>query len=329
MYQLGSKEFWKGRIDAEDGESGKRWHQIINFLNLSETPLHKSGGEINIAFLGFCCDEGVRRNKGRIGAQAGPDALRQQMASLPVHFSMEEVALFDAGNIICPNQDMERAQELLGQKVNQLLTYGFFPIVLGGGHEVAYGHYLGLHAYTKANNIKELGIINLDAHFDLRSYTNGTSSGTPFRQIVDLRKNHNLPFRYLCLGIQEQGNTQALFRYAKQTGTEYLLAEEIKEMQGLSLESYISNWLVDKEAIYLTLDLDVLAAAYAPGVSAINPLGVKPELVNNVIKYIIKSKKLLSLDIAELNPQFDIDGQTAKLSAWTIFSIVNSLIYKA
>ena len=209
------------------------------------------------------------------------------------------------------------------------MEYGFFPIVLGGGHEVAFGHYLGLHKHTKDSIGSQLGIINLDAHFDLRSYSEQCSSGTPFRQIFDLRTHHGLDFNYLCIGIQEAGNTQALFKQADKTNTQYILAEDIQEMDTFSRKSYINNWLNDKESVYLTLDLDVYAAESAPGVSALNPFGLSPELINQIIGTIIDSGKLISLDIAELNPQYDIDSRTAKLAAWQLFKIIQMLSKRA
>lgn len=324
MYQLVEKKFWEGRTDTADGLMGLRWHQILNQLDLTQL-IHKSGATQNIAFLGFCSDEGIRRNKGRVGAQQGPDTLRKAMASLPVHFDQEKIAIFDAGNVICPNQQLERSQQLLGQKVAQLLSMGFLPLVLGGGHEVAYGHYLGLHQYLLQEQKSALGIINIDAHFDLRSYEVESSSGTPFRQIADLRKHHSLPFHYLCLGIQHSGNTNALFDTAYRSGTQFMLAEQMREPQLEDILLRVRNWMHDKDFIYLSVDLDVIAAAHAPGVSAPTPFGIDPWVVRAVIQEIARSGKLISIDIAELLPAHDQDGRTAKLAANLVFYLLETL----
>lgn len=324
MYQLAEKKFWEGRTDHVDGSMGLRWHQILNYLDLTNS-VHKSGATQNVSFLGFCCDEGVRRNKGRTGAQMGPDSLRKAMASLPLHFDQDKINLFDAGNIICPNQLMERSQQLLGQKVAQLLSMRFLPVVLGGGHEVAYGHYLGLHHYLHQEQKSSLGIINIDAHFDLRSYELETSSGTPFRQIADLRKHHSLPFHYLCLGIQHSGNTAALFDTAHRLNTQYILAEEMREVQLQEMLLRLRNWMHDKEFIYLSIDLDAIAAGHAPGVSAPGPFGLDPWVVKAIVQEIARSGKLLSMDIAELLPAQDQSDRTAKLAAQLVFYILESL----
>lgn len=324
MYQAPDKKFWKGRTDHEDGQTGLRWHQLIKEVKLTQD-VHLSGQLQNIAFLGFCCDEGVRRNKGRLGAQQGPDSLRMAMANLPVHFDTGYTALFDAGNIICPNRNLETAQELLGQKVAHLLEYGFFPLLMGGGHEIAYGHYLGIHQHLKNYQDANFGILNIDAHFDLRAYARNSSSGTPFRQIADLRRNHNKNFHYFCLGIQKMSNTRALFATAKQYNTRFLTAEEIRESRLEAVKKELDEWLENKDWFYLTLDLDAICAANAPGVSAPTAFGLDPYVVLEIIRHLLASGKMLSMDIAELAPPLDQDGRTAKLAAAYFFEVVQEL----
>lgn len=321
MYQAPENKFWKGRTDPEDGIRGQRWHQHISHLDLTQD-VHSSGEKLNIAFLGFCCDEGIRRNKGRVGAQKGPDMIRKAMAGFPVHFNTDNIAIFDAGNVICPDQNLEAAQELLGKKVAQLLERGFFPVLLGGGHEIAFGHFLGLHQHLKNRPEVRFGIINIDAHFDLRSYASGPSSGTPFRQIADLMSRDHTAFRYLCLGIQESGNTPALFDTAKQLNTVWSPAEELRESKMDAVKKFTDKWLADIDLFYLTLDLDSVCAANAPGVSAPNATGLSPFVVQEIILQLLSSGKLLSMDIAELSPVYDEDDRTAKLAAGYIYKIV-------
>lgn len=324
MYQAPDKQFWTGRTDPDGGSNNLRWHQLINGLDLSKE-VHLSGENLNIAFLGFCCDEGIRRNQGRTGAQQGPDMIRQAMAGFPVHFNTETVALFDAGNIVCPDKNLEKAQELLGRKVAVLLERNFFPVVLGGGHETAYGHFLGLHQHLKNKPETSLGVVNIDAHFDLRSYASGPNSGTPFRQIAALLHSEGRKFYYLCLGIQQSGNTPALFATAKELNATWLPAEEIRESKRENLKKLLDDWLKNIDLFYLTLDLDAVNAASAPGVSSPTALGLDPFEVQEIILHLLRSGKLLSMDIAELSPLYDEDNRTAGLAAGYIFQVVQVL----
>jgi len=316
MYKITDKNIWNGRIDDYDSENGYRWHQVINYINLSDKNITKNNG---VAFLGFCSDEGIKRNQGREGAKNGPEMIRKSMANLAYHLN-PNFKLYDAGDIHCIDNKLEEAQVELGQNLKKLLETGCFPILLGGGHEIAYGHYLGITKYIKG---KKLGIINFDAHFDLRLPVNGATSGTPFYQIYKNCKKNKDAFSYLCLGIQEQSNTRALFNTAKETNTQWISAGNININNLDNVKSIINSFISKNDYIYLSLCLDVFSSAYAPGVSAPAAIGIRPELVIELYKFIFSSGKVISTDIAEFNPQYDIDGHTARLISALIYQVVS------
>ncbi|PKV62441.1 formimidoylglutamase [Pontibacter ramchanderi] len=318
MYKPTAPGTWKGRVDAADGDEGKRWHQGIKLLDLS-AETEPATAEQAVAFLGFCCDEGVRRNQGREGAVQGPSALRQAMASFAWHLE-DDTALFDAGDVFCTNQNLEEAQKQLGKKVHTLLSNTYKTIILGGGHETAYGHYLGIKQALPAD--KQLGIINFDAHFDLRSYEKQPSSGTPFLQIADDMIDNNQEFNYLCLGIQQYGNTQKLFNTAASYGADYVLAPAMQVYNFEALREKLQQFMALVDVLYVSIDLDVFTAAYAPGVSAPAALGIHPEIALILLQEIISSGKLLTLDVVELNPALDVDNRTARLAATLLYHVV-------
>ncbi|MBC5774823.1 formimidoylglutamase [Pontibacter sp. KCTC 32443] len=318
MYKPTAAGTWRGRVDAHDGEEGKRWHQGIKLLNLTDETEPADATQA-IAFLGFCCDEGVRRNQGREGAVEGPAALRQAMASFAWHLD-DNIALLDAGDVYCTNQNLEEAQKQLGKKVHALLSNTYKTIILGGGHETAYGHFLGIKQALPEG--QQLGIINFDAHFDLRSYEKQSSSGTPFLQIADELAAASIDFNYLCLGIQQAGNTQKLFSTAEAYGVDYVFAPALQVFNFQALRERLQEFIALVDVVYVSIDMDVFAAAYAPGVSAPTALGVQPEIVLLALQEIINSGKLLTLDIVELNPKLDIDNRTAKLGASLLYHVV-------
>lgn len=319
MYKPATNKAWQGRIDKLDGELGARWHKRMHFLDLTKV-IPEPATDVAFAFLGFCSDEGVRRNQGRVGAVGGPAALRNAMASFAYHLP-EEVKLYDAGDVLCSGGKLEDAQQQLGKKVDVLLQHGYRPLVLGGGHETAYGHFLGLE---RSGAGLRLGILNFDAHFDLRDYTQLPSSGTPFLQIADSLQANGNDFIYKVLGLQESGNTAALFKTASELNVMYTLADNVQMHRLQQLEQDLQAFLNDVDLVYLTLDMDVFAAAYAPGVSAVNALGLQPEVVLELMRQVAQSGKLLSMDITELNPTLDIDSQTAKLGATILYQMINS-----
>ena len=316
-------ENWQGRIDSEKNFENFRWHQWVKPLDLTDESRDPNNG-LGFAFLGFKSDEGIRRNKGRVGASKGPQSIRSQLSNLPCFFT-EDVALLDAGDIVCEDGDLEKSQQELSRAVEHILSLELFPIILGGGHETALGHYLGIQKYLKAQNRSEqIGIFNIDAHFDLRPYDQGGNSGSMFRQIADDHQRKGSPFSYFCAGIQKYGNTIALFKTAKKLGVQYILARDLIDQCDQDIESDITPFLQKNDVIYLTVCADVFSSAFAPGVSAVQPLGLDPEIAIKIIKLLIASNKVISFDISEVSPRFDHDHITASLAKVLIFSVVNA-----
>ena len=282
-------------------------------------------GKLGFAFIGFCCDEGVRLNRGRTGAVKGPQSIRKGLGNLPCNFS-EQVKLFDAGDIFCEDCTLLESQDILSKAIKRVLSLNLFPIVLGGGHEVAFGNYMGTLNYLEQKNKEpNIGIINFDAHFDLRPYTQGGSSGTMFRQIADICSNKKLEYSYMCIGIQKHSNTIDLFKTADRLGAKYMLAKDIIDGDDCEVINKIDDFIKLRDYLYVTICSDVFSTAFAPGVSASQPLGLDPELVLKFLKYILKSNKVVSFDIAEVSPRFDQDDITANLAAILIYSVVNTL----
>lgn len=299
---LTDKALWVGRADALENEYV---FQTIQYLDLN-SPLTPLTG---FALLGFECDTGVSRNQGNPGAVDGPCAFRRTFAKLPLQTPH---TLYDAGNVTCIAGDLEAAQRALGVQVNNILSRNLTPIIIGGGHETAWGHFQGLAQHYLNNDI---AILNFDAHFDLRPLINGHlgSSGTPFRQINNLLIAQQRPFNYYCAGIQPFSNTQQLFNYAQANKVNYLLAETINA-NPYDL-GFIKNIINTHQSIYVSICMDVFSAALAPGVSAPQPLGIHATYVLEALKLLKQSGKVISLDIVELAPKYDINAQTAKLSS--------------
>jgi len=226
---------WNGRIDSECDFDAYRWHQWVKNIDLNSTNLVRFSGKLGIAFIGYCSDEGIKMNKGMTGAAKGPDSIRKELANLPCSFS-QEVELFDAGNIFSENYTVEESQKLLSRAVERVLDLNLFPVVLGGGHEIAFGHYSGiLNHLAKQNDKPRIGIINFDAHFDIMPYSNGGSSGTAFRQISDLTRQMGQKYSYFCIGIQRHSNTTSLFKTARELKVDYILAKDIMDKSDWSV----------------------------------------------------------------------------------------------
>jgi formiminoglutamase len=302
---------WQGRVDAEEGPRARRWHQEVRPLSAGAAP--------GAALLGFACDEGVRRNQGRVGAAEGPGALRRALAGLAWHGARP---VHDAGDVVVEEEALEEAQEELGAHVARLLGDGHLPLVVGGGHEVAYGSFLGLAAHLARaggaqapgpGGTSRVGVVNLDAHLDLRA--GRASSGTPFRQIAEACAGRGWPFRYLCVGVDEASNTAALLDTAARLGAAWRRDRDCTPARLAEVRGMLAAFLDLVDRIHLTVDLDALPAHVAPGVSAPAARGLALEVAEALVDDVVASGKLALFEVAELNPRLDVDGRTAKVAA--------------
>ena len=314
-YKKTSPKLWTGRISDQN----LYIHEKVVCIDINEfVPIKNLK---TIALLGYACDEGVKRNQGREGAAEGPDAIRTVLGKFPNHLHTE-TQLIDFGNILCIDSNLENTQRLLAEKINTLLDKNTFPIVLGGGHDVAFGHYNGIKKHI---GDKKIGIINFDAHFDLRSTIKGNTSGTPFYQIAKDCISNQSNFNYLCLGIRKDANDKMLFETAVDLDVKHMETNHFNMLYLEHVQLILMQFIEDVDYVYATIDLDGFSSAYAPGVSAPSPMGFSPDIVLESLKIIIDSNKLISLDIAEMNPKYDVDGQTAKLAASLVHFVMHNI----
>jgi len=311
-YILPQPENWSGRASNNE----LYLHEKVQCVPLEQLePLHTQ-----FALLGYCCEEGVRLNQGRLGAKEGPKAIRKALGKLPSHLNSHQ-QIIDVGDVSYTKGELDTTQQLLSEIVTQLLEKKAFPILIGGGHDIAYGHYNGIKKYLLSKNKRpSIGIINFDAHFDLRSDRNGSNSGTPFFQIA----NENEPFHYLCLGIRKDANDRTLFETASELDVTYVMQNTFRIQFVKEINTWIRAFMDKVDHVYVTIDLDGFSSAYAPGVSASSPLGFSPDVVLESLETITTTGKLISMDIAEMNPKYDVDGQTAKLAASLIHNVLHN-----
>lgn len=312
FYKEASPNDWKGRVDSNNDVDQFRYHQVVRCTNINELE-EKSG----LVLVGFSSDEGVKRNQGRTGAAEGPAAFRKAISSLC--WQGEESGFQDVGNIFVPDGKLEEAQQELGMAVDHLLQNGKRLFVIGGGHETAFGHFSGIASFLKETNPKaRLGILNIDAHFDLRPHNGIPHSGSPFLQAFEHAHLQELDLQYFVYGINRANNTKALFKTAEDLKVDFCTNREVQDTEEESLNR-IRLFLEDRTHVYLTVCLDVFKASIAPGVSAPAWNGIDLQHALRVLDMIKKSGKMITMDICELNPSLDQDQKTAKL-AGSLFS---------
>lgn len=295
------KDLWHGRFDSNEDIDLRIWQIVKPFDDVSK--------EYGICFVGYDTDDGIKRNQGRIGAEKGSNAIRKAIQSFPI---VENLKIYDYQNL--KNKVLEEAQKEYSLKISNVIKKGIFPIGLGGGHDIAFASYSGIR---KAYPDKKIGIVNFDTHLDMRPYDNGATSGTSFKQILDGDKN----VKYSIVGFKKQGNTKRLIDTAKNYNVLILDEEDDEKFINDELKKY----LADADILYVTFCMDVFNASDAPGVSAPTIMGLDPKKGKRILKEIMDTGKVVCIDFAEVNPEYDIDSRTAKLAGSLIYDIMNNL----
>jgi formiminoglutamase len=279
--------------------------------------------------IGFPQDEGVRRNGGRPGAAQAPGAIRHWLYRLmpwdPQHgFDLAGLNLADLGDVRCEG-GLEQSQAILGEVTACVLEQGAIPIVLGGGHETAYGFFLG---HVRVG--RPIGIINLDAHLDVRPTLDGLGhSGSPFRQAIE-HPDRPLPGEcYVCLGAQPFAVSRQHADWLRERGG---VIGWRAEVQGRLVEHFrqqAGRLGALGCRVHVSLDADVAVAAEVPGVSAPNPLGLSGAEIGSCLLDAGTSPAVASLEVVEINPTLDPDGLSARWAAVAVWSFLAGLAKRA
>jgi arginase family enzyme len=255
-----------------------------------------------VALIGIPDDEGVRLNLGRPGAARGPHALRAALSRYGVAMPMDETVayphVFDVGDVIA-GRDIHEKHDRVTETTLAVLEMGLFPIAVGGGHDLTYPF---VRAVARCHGA--VAGVYFDAHLDVRPEV---GSGMAFRRLIDERLATSL----ICIGVNplvvsaEHGTY-----FTSHGGRTVAFAPDAWPVTGAWSRQFVS------------LDMDVLDAAYAPGVSALNPCGMTPREIERYIAAAGRNAVVQCFDIMELNPDFDVDGRTARVAAHMLLTFL-------
>jgi formiminoglutamase len=272
----------------------------------------------SISLIGFPSDEGVRVNGGRVGAAKAPEQIFNRLMKLtphPVHAEKQMQLIRNTSKpyIQSCTGRLEEDQLQLGVTVSGRLKNGILPVIAGGGHETAFGHFSG---YSKID--QPVHILNIDAHTDVRPLKVGLPhSGSPFRQAVE--DPSGCCKSYSVFGLQPSSVAAEHLAFVNEHGCA-CMAEELTLQ---TVEDYFENLekesSSESEQVMLTMDMDAVDQSQAPGVSAPNPAGISSRVWLEIAFYCGKQPQVSSFDVCEVNPDFDRDQQTVRLAALTIW----------
>ncbi len=253
---------------------------------LRETPIEAA----RIALIGIPDDMGVRMNGGRPGAAQGPGALRAALAK----YGVREPAMnkwprvCDAGDV-APGGSLDETHERVTLATSALLDRGLFPIAIGGGHDLTFAFVRAV-----AQRHPPMTGVYFDAHLDVRTEP---GSGMPFRALI------------------EQCNVRALHVHGLDVFSNSTEHASYFAAHGGRIDPCNADDPWPSGDLFVSLDLDVIDAAHAPGVSAMNPCGWSPAQCEQWVRAAAACERVRCFDIMELNPEHDEGGRTARLAA--------------
>lgn len=271
--------------------------------------------KIQVGIVGVPDDEGVKRNRGRVGAKEAPNEIRKALYKFtPFAISkskqLSELSIFDFGNVKT-GTTLEETHQRVQTVIETLISHNILPIVLGGGHDITYPCFLGFS--KKAGSA---GAINIDTHLNFRKPHPHRNNGTAFRQILDYTHSPLAPMNFVEIGTQSFANAKEHYEELTDRGaTVFTLQEVHKERMEKILDLAYEIATNSTERLYVSFDLDVVRSSDAPGVSASYPTGLTSEELLKAAHFTGLRHKTKLIDIVEVNPKFDTDGRTSKLAA--------------
>ena len=247
----------------------------------------------------------------RLGSRFGPKKIREISILLEEYSpyldrELAEIKYFDAGDIPLPFGNAAKSLDLIADHVRKLLYDNKFPLGLGGEHLVSWPIIRELyHKYP------DLIIFHIDAHADLRTDYEGEvlSHATPMRKAAELIGGTNI----YQFGIRSG------------TGEEFAYARENTNFYPYEVLTPLRKVLSHKpnQPIYLTIDIDVLDPAYAPGTGTIEACGITSnELLAAVHEILAADCNIVGADIVEVCPPYDVADQTSAMAAKLVREIL-------
>ncbi|MCG9968038.1 agmatinase [Pelotomaculum terephthalicicum JT] len=238
----------------------------------------------------------------RPGTRLGPQQIRRvshglEEYSIYLGKDLGDYRYYDAGDVSLPYGNIQEGLSRIGRVVSKILFDGKFPLVLGGEHLITLAV---LREVVKLH--PDVAVVVFDAHADLRNEYLGEeySHATVMRRIIEVIGGKNLYQFGIRSGIREE------FAFASENTNMYIneiippLQEVLQQLNG--------------RPVYVSLDIDVVDPAYAPGTGTAEPGGCTSREILKAI-HLLGELNVVGFDLVEVSPVYDIAEQTALLAA--------------
>lgn len=265
-------------------------------------------------------------------AHAAPNALRDAWAIFTTFtpdydVDMSTMLVREVGDVSTPILDLYQGLADIQESVQACMSQpeGFFPLIIGGDHAVTAP---AVRAYCGAHPDQRIGLIHFDAHNDVRVMDHGPTNGTPIRGILEsgvkVSGRNLVQFgihgfmnaSYYKRWVEGQGGTIYTARAIRQEGIEPMIRRAL-EIAGDGTD-----------AIYVTVDIDVLEVGYAPGTAAATADGLSPADLFEALFVLGQDPRVAAIDFVELDPTRDVAEITTRTFGSAILTFLAGLFVR-
>jgi agmatinase len=285
---------------------------------------------VDVAIVGAPFDEMVTH---RPGARFGPRAIREAqyssgaLNSLQLHVEPFEVlTVVDAGDANVVPGDWQRAHAMIYRKVREVASTGAIPIVFGGDHSITWPSATAVSEIRRPGSI---GIVHFDAHADTApdSWGQIASHGTPMRRLIESGAVSGRNF--VQVGLRGYWPGPDVLEWMREQGLRYHFMTEIEERGAEAvIADAIAEALDGPDAIYLSLDIDVVDPGLAPGTGTPEPGGMLSRELLRAIRQIVGAVDLAGMDIVEVSPPYDWAESTTMIANRAALEAISALAVK-
>jgi agmatinase len=285
----------------------ERWRQygekpdyagLLTFgaLPYTQDPAELEG--VDVAIVGAPTDDLV---SDRPGARFGPRAIRAASCPPGPHLeakvdAMAELRIVDFGDAPVVPADAARAHAAIERTVGEVVAAGAIPIVLGGDHSIAEPD---IRACAARHG--PLGLVHFDTHTDTGTEVFGVevSHGTPMYRLVE--QGQVDPMRYVQIGLRGYWPGPKEFAWQEQRGVTSFFMHDVRE---LGIQGVIQRTIemVGTGPVYVTVDVDVLDPAFAPGTGTPEPGGMTSGDLLWACRTVAERLELVGAEVVEVIP---------------------------
>jgi agmatinase len=281
------------------GVAKAAWAGLLTFADVPYTQDAAELAAVDVAIVGAPMDELVSDAP---GTRFGPRAVRGATPTDNYHLEAkidwsELLRVVDFGDAPVIPADPERSHQLIEATVREVLAAGVLPVVLGGDHSVSEPDVRACALHLG----QPVGLVHFDTHTDTAAelYGRSLSHGTPFYNLVE--QGHVDPRRYVQIGLRGWWPGEPELAWQAERGITSLFMHDVRD---LGIREVVRRTIdhVGAGPVFLTVDVDVLDPAYAPGTGTPEPGGMTPLDLNWACRTIAAELDLVGADVVEVIP---------------------------